>query len=237
VVTLFGTTYYTIGTGLVVLTLLAPLLWGFSRWALRPNVEGKPWRARLMAEGGLTTGLLLLAAVGLYWDVYLIGQRAKVLCEQTGLVVYRTAVADGFLGSSAIEAWSRHGFKFVEMDYLGKLSRYELIDGRATKTAVSDRKSRYALTSAPRIAPERFDGVDARVTIRASSISEISSGQLLAEMSSVTVDRGWIDRAWIRFTGFSALPYICGRTRNGNITISSDRLNIEDLVLSALRPN
>jgi hypothetical protein len=60
---------------------------------------------RWLAVGGTTLGLLLLVAVGLFWDVYLIGQRAKELCQETGLVVYRRAGTDGFLGASDLRFW------------------------------------------------------------------------------------------------------------------------------------
>ena len=78
-ITIFGTTYFTIGAGFVVLALAAPFLFWFARWLWRPNVEDKPRRVRWLAVGGTALGLLLLLAVGLFWDVYLIGQRAKEL--------------------------------------------------------------------------------------------------------------------------------------------------------------
>ena len=88
-ITIFGTTYFTIGAGLIALALAAPLLFWFSLWLLRPNIEDKPRAKRGLAVGGTTLALLLLTAVGLFWDVYLIGQRAKELCAQTGLEVNR----------------------------------------------------------------------------------------------------------------------------------------------------
>jgi hypothetical protein len=235
-VTLFGTTYYTIGTGLVVLVLLAPLLWGFSRWALRPNVEDKPRRTRLLAEGGLTFGLLLLAAIGLYWDVYLIGQRAKALCAETGLVVYRTAKAEGFLGSTAIDAWSQHGFRYVETEYYGKRLRYEMSDGQPAEKHVNELLSKYAIRSLTAAEQDHLDSIDTRITRRSDKVVEISSGQALSELKRVTVDFGWIDRLLINATGFSANPRTCGRTRDGRISVHKDRLNIEDLVLDTLKP-
>ncbi|MBP2648832.1 MAG: hypothetical protein H6Q77_2456, partial [Gemmatimonadetes bacterium] len=62
-ITIFGTTYFTIGAGLVVLVLAAPFLFWFSVWLLRPNIEGKPRRVRWLTVGGTTLGLLLLLAV------------------------------------------------------------------------------------------------------------------------------------------------------------------------------
>ena len=93
-ITIFGTTYFTIGAGLVVLALTAPLLLWFSIWLLRPNIEGKPRSTRWLAIGGTTLVLLLLTAVGLFWDVYLIGQRAKELCASRCLT--KPADADEF---------------------------------------------------------------------------------------------------------------------------------------------
>jgi len=49
VITIFGTTYFTIGAGFVVLALAAPFLFWFARWLWRPNVEDKPRRVRWLA--------------------------------------------------------------------------------------------------------------------------------------------------------------------------------------------
>ena len=119
-ITIFGTTYFTIGAGPIVLALAAPLLFWFSLWLLRPNIEGKPRATRWLAVGGTTLALLLLTAVGLFWDVYLIGQRAKELCAETGLQISRTARARSFVGSTDIAHWSKFGFEFVESEFFGK---------------------------------------------------------------------------------------------------------------------
>ena len=235
-VTLFGTTYYTIGTGLVVLVLLAPLLWGFSRWALRPNVEDKPRRTRLLAEGGLTFGLLLLAAVGLYWDVYLIGQRAKELCAETGLFIYRQEPVEGFTGSTAISEWSKHGFQFVETDYFGTKHRYQLADGVPTKTRIEKLTSKYKLDliNDP-VLTSRHD-VNNSVVRRGAKVTSIDGTEILGELIEFTIHHGWVDRTLIALTGFVANPKTCGRDQDGKVNLGDHRLALQDLILATLKP-
>lgn len=236
-VSLFGTTYYTIGTGLVVLVLLAPLLWGFSRWALRPNVEDKPRRTRLLAEGGLTAGLLLLAAVGLYWDVYLIGQRAKELCAETGLVVYRAAKAEGFAGSTAIASWSKYGFRFVEADHNGKIQRYRMTPDGPTKEVADKFTSEYKLDFIDRALTHYGTPVGQSIARRGAKITNLLSGEIAAELIEYTIRYGWLDRTLIGLTGFAANTRTCGRKQDGTLTTDPERVGIKELVLSTLIPH
>jgi hypothetical protein len=234
-VTLFGTTYYTIGTGLLVLALLAPLLWGFARWALRPNVEGKPRRTRLLAEGGLTAGLLLLAAVGLYWDVYLIGQRAKELCEQTGLIVHRSVTTQSIAGITNIEAYVNHGLHFVEANLNGQFYRYEIRHNQVYREPIKSIISRYELmrVDEPRILSSKsivnccikhIDRIVDRVT-----------NEILGELVSITINVGWADKMFYGLSGFTYRPRTCGRTRDGSVTLDQDKVTHRDLVLSVIQ--
>jgi len=236
VITIFGTTYFTIGAGFVVLVLAAPFLFWFARWLWRPNVEDKPRRVRWLAVGGTTFGLLLLLAVGLFWDVYLIGQRAKELCRETGLVVYRRESTSGFAGSAAIEKWAKHGFQFVETDHSGTAYRYEIVDGTTTRTRIDSLKSEYllSLVDFPVEAPNR--GVGGRIARRGAAITERRTNEIVAELVKFTIRYGWGDTAIINTLGFVAPPHTCGRDQNGEISFSESALDIEDLVLAALRP-
>lgn len=233
-VTIFGTTYYTIGTGLVVLVLLAPLLFWLSRWLLRPNVEDKPRRVRLLAEGGLTLGLLLLAAVGLYWDVYLIGQRAKEACEQTGLVVFRTEPANSFIGSSDIEYWSKFGFEFVEDTVGSKRFKFSLEDGKGTREEIKTFQSRFQLVIDSDL--RAVDRDEKRLPVKAhiDKVVDIRNETELGQLAEYKIGWGWVDRTLIRLTGLMATPAICGKDMDGNIVVDARRLGLDDLVRSVL---
>jgi hypothetical protein len=237
VITIFGTTYFTIGAGLVVLVLAAPLLFWFSRWLWRPNVEGKPLRVRWLAIGGTTLGLLLLTAVGLFWDVYLIGQRAKELCRETGLVVYRQASADGFAGSAAIEQWAKHGFTFVETDHFGTKYRYEMADGGPKTTRIASLQAMHLVSLVDSPVAYRNGLTEERIKRRGAIIRELTTDEPIAELTKFTVYYGWADTALINLFGFVANPRTCGRDRNGEVRYSETVLGIEDLVLATLKPN
>jgi hypothetical protein len=239
VITIFGTTYFTIGAGLVVLVLAAPLLFWFSRWLWRPNVEDKPWRVQWLAIGGTTLGLLLLVAVGLFWDVYLIGQRAKELCRETGLVVYRKASAESFLGDINIEYWSRDGFKFLEYRINEKILRISFNGDNSSKEWVQVPASQFELvrtTAAP--TGERMGSADQKIRQHVSRLIERSSGDILGQLVEYSFRPGWLDRTAISITGFTANPWRCGRSIDGVIALEAegDRINEHDLVRAVLTP-
>jgi hypothetical protein len=235
VVTIFGTTYFTIGAGLIVLALAAPLLLWFSFWLLRPNVEGKPRSTRWLAVGGTTLALLLLTAVGLFWDVYLIGQRAKELCGQTGLLVHRKVASEGFIGSADIETWAAYGFDYVEKDSLGKRYRYKLVGHEAKKARVDTFKSNYALTVI-KDATSPDQTIANMIRRKAIQIIEVDSGQVVAELTKFSIANGWLDRTISSVTGFVSNPNVCGPTRQGNVGFNIGLLNANDLVMAAIKP-
>jgi hypothetical protein len=237
VITIAGTTYFTIGTGLVVLLLAAPLLWAFSVWALRPNTEGKPPGRRLAAVGGLTAVLLLALAVGLFWDVYLIGQRAKVLCEETGLRVYDTVTADSLAGVSSINTWSPYGFRFVENEVGKQRYRYELHDGTTTKIPISRFESRYRLEAKQVVLCSNGSAVDCRFTLATDKIVDDSNGAIVGQLSAYSIDPGWLDSTVVAASGLSFKPWVCERLPTGVARFGKQRaLGYADLVRAVIEP-
>jgi hypothetical protein len=229
VVTIFGTTYYTIGAGLLMLALLAPLFYLFARWLLRPNVEDEPRRKRLLAEGGLTLGLLLIAAVALHWDVYLIGQRAKVLCEQTGLVIHGLTRATGLAGTTDIQFWSRFGVTFVEDELDGKRLRISLEGTQEIRTPIASYRSELALISSTDYQHHQQQPERLALSRHVDEIRDIRTGRLLGQLTEYTVPWGWVDRSVIELTGFSATPRICGKDNQGKVTTEDRRVGLAEL--------
>jgi hypothetical protein len=234
VITIFGTTYFTIGAGFVVLLLVAPFLFWFSRWLWRPNVEDKPRRVRWLAVGGTTLGLLLLVAMGLFWDVYLIGQRAKELCRETGLVVYRTAPAKSFVGSTDIRFWSQFGFDYVEDAVAGKLYRIALEDSKEVRVPIIEFGSRYELDLSPGRSTAKHDFIEGQFVLQAHAIRERSSGEVLSRVSEYTIGRGWLDRLVVRTAGFVAHPVVCGKDDKERIVVDSTRVGIAEMIEKTL---
>jgi len=234
VITIFGTTYFTIGAGLVVLVLAAPFLFWFSRWLWRPNVEGRPRRVRWLAIGGTTLGLLLLAAVGLFWDVYLIGQRAKELCRETGLVVYRTAPAKSFVGSTDIRSWSKDGFEFVESAIDGKLYRIDLVNEDEVRREIPRFESTHELSRSLGHPANDDNYTNRHFMILAYKVTERSTGQPLGILSTATIENGWLDRFVIGRLGFVADPHVCGKDSSGNVVTGNAHTRIRELVARTL---
>ena len=235
-ITIFGTTYFTIGAGFVVLVLAAPFLFWFARWLWRPNVEDKPRRVRWLAVGGTTFGLLLLLAVGLFWDVYLIGQRAKELCRETGLVVFDTAITDGVLGLSAIEAWTAYGFTFLEDQIGDQKFRSSVKDGAAVRDRIQEFVAEYEFASKQEPLPPSTQRADSRLAKRVDRITRRSDGQVLGHLVAVTVGPGWLDHSVIYSSGLTFRPWICGKNSSGEVTFGQDKISHSDLVRCVLRP-
>jgi hypothetical protein len=236
VITIFGTTYFTTGAGLVVLVLAAPFLFWFARWLWRPNVEDKPWRVRLLAVGGTTFGLLALLAIGLFWDVYLIGQRAKVLCQETGLVVHESASTDSVSGLSAIEIWNDYGFSFVEYQTGDKRFRSAIKEGQILREEIDEFTSAYQFESHLKPLASSNHGVDRFFMRRFDEVVRRSDKKRLGELSAVSISTGWFDRSLIRASGFSSRPWLCGKSRTGGLTYREDRMSHADLIRCTLKP-
>lgn len=235
-ITIFGTTYFTIGAGLVVLVLAAPFLFWFSVWLLRPNIEGKPRRVRWLTVGGTTLGLLLLLAVGLFWDVYLIGQRAKELCAQTGLVVYRQVKADGFAGASDLRFWSKQGFRYLEWELGGNKYRIELVDGAEKRTQISHFVSTYELRAPAISEPPGNSYIDKHFTKYVDQVIQRDNGKVLGERISFAIRKGWVDRALIGLSGFTSSPKICGRNLSAKQVVDGGQATSNDLVTRIFVP-
>jgi hypothetical protein len=238
VVTIFGTTYFTTGAGLVVLAIAAPLLFWFARWLWRPNVEDKPWRVRLLAVGGTTFGLLALLAVGLFWDVYLIGQRAKELCQETGLVVLKRLSTESLLGLTSIESYQAAGLQFVEREVGGKRYRFFMKDGKPHRELVAEFRSRFEVVSDTESASHEAGIIERSFTHQIESIVDRSNGEIVGVLRDTSIQPGWLDRLFFQVTGFTSRPWTCGRREDGNLVFGPERMTVSALVTSVIQnPN
>jgi len=238
VITIFGTTYFTIGAGLIVLALAAPLLLWFAFWLLRPNIEGKPRSTRWLAVGGTTMALLLVTAVGLFWDVYLIGQRAKELCRDAGISISRIDVASGFLGDIDIEYWAAYGFDFVEHQLRNNLLRYTLVAGQVMADPVKSPASRHQLARESALPNLGATYVDRKFRRTTSSVVELQTNETLGRLTEYSISPGWIDQTYISLTGFTFIPWRCSRSPQGDVEFSHSgpRYTERDLVRAVLLP-
>ena len=127
----------TAGYFLVCVPLSLSVAWSIFKYGLRgitsPSLR---WVVTLVIAG-------VMLALPL-WDVFAISREAGKLCsEQAGLKVYRTVEADGFLGDSSIEIWSKFGFSYVESGGGDKMSRYTMQYGKAVHQRIQEFISRY----------------------------------------------------------------------------------------------
>jgi hypothetical protein len=219
----------------VVLVLAAPFLFWLARWLWRPNVEDEPWRVRLLAVGGTTLGLLALLAVGLFWDVYLIGQRAKVLCQETGLVVEQTVPPAGILGLTSINSYRSIGVPFLESEHQGRKFRHVTDEGGTKTFEVDELISEYQLLRSSEVSPAKHTLVDGNFLHHLERLVDRRTGRLIGQLRTTAIDAGWFDLMVFGLTGFSYTPWICGKTPEGEVVFGTRRMTHRDLLLLAIR--
>lgn len=137
------------------------------------------------------TGIFSLWVIAIfiaYWDVYQIAKEAERLCrEEAGLHVYKTVEAEGFLGSSSIEYWSKYGFKYVEMEFIGgKKYRNSLVNNKITREEVKEIFSRYEYVGDSEELELPFTRDKKMIRVR-------KTGEVLGEIISFAVYPGWLD--------------------------------------------
>lgn len=228
-----GTTYFFQLWGVFVLVLLVPVLWWLSSRWVRWKLPDRTPMAKVFATMGGTAILLVLSVIGMYWDVYLIGQRAKVLCEQTGLKVYRTVEAEGFLGENDIEYWNKYGFKYVEFEdrYVWpkpKFYRYTLdSNDQKRKEEVAAPISRYEFMQLERlpVAKKFPDNHFAKARLK---IIDRVTGEMIAEYVFYNIYPGWVDGFFLSRTGLTFIPWSCRSDKSVG--------PVHKLIISTIKP-
>lgn len=166
------------------------------------------------------------------WDVYAIGQQAERLCkEQAGLHTYKNVEAEGFLGDSAIEYWSKYGFKFVESGGGNMMSRYTLRDGKPTHERIQEFTSRYQLKKG-----DNYMGIGKHVARSSEVVIDRQNGETLGSLVYFSIYPGWFDSVLIGLTGTGSgfSPWQCGNEpTKGHEAL---RLGGSDVVLATIRP-
>lgn len=226
----FGVNYYTHGTGLVlvfpfvvwlffaVILLLSQLAENFFEKA----DKSLKWRSVL-----IPAAMIPISFVVAFWDVYLIGQQATKLCkEQAGLHVYKTVEAEGFIGDSSIDYWSKYGFKYVEKRDFNDKIRYTIIDGKSKYEQVDEFHSKYEYLCEKKFVGNRI----IKVTYYMKSTSGVD---VLGTYILFVVHGGWVDMLFINLTGFSYSGWECRQTMLNNEGFEFDS---DDLIRATLKP-
>ena len=148
--------------------------------------------------------LWAVAIVVAYWDVYQISKEARRLCkEEAGLHVYKTVVAKGFLGSTNIDYWAKHGFEYVESLYKeGKKTRFTLNQGKVTSETIPGYVSRYEYTRETQVLAAPFEKEQ-------DMIRDRQTGEILGEVVAFYVYPGWLDSRLLGLVGFTWSPPRC----------------------------
>ncbi|WP_020677438.1 hypothetical protein [Geopsychrobacter electrodiphilus] len=202
--------------------LYLPLVLGLFWWLYRKIKSALPF-------------LVLVALVLLtlpFWDVYMIGRDAERLCrEEGGLHVYKTVEAEGFLGDSSIEVWSKFGFQYVESGGGDKMSRYTMVNGKPVHQRVQKFISRNQLKSG-----DNHRVIDKYFARTSYQVIDIQSDEVLGELVAFSIYPGWWDNIIIGLSGSGSgfHPWSCGNepTQKSDVL----RLGGSDVVRATLKP-
>jgi hypothetical protein len=167
------------------------------------------------------------------WDVLAISREAARLCnEQAGMHIYRTVEADGFLGSSAIEQWSKFGFKYVENGGGEKMSRYTLQDGKIVHERIQQFASRYQAKTG-----ENHVVINKHFARSSERVIDRHSGEVLGELVYFSIYPGRLDNLFIGLTGARSgfSPWFCGDEPPPGSNIL--RLGSSDVILATIKPH
>lgn len=214
---LFGTNYYIMFPSVIIFLFFSflsiGLVAGFKRhWH---------WKKITAVSMGLIIGIFIIV----FGDVYLIGQQATKLCkEEGGLHVYKTAEAEGFIGTTYIEGWSKFGFQYVEDQYGGKKYRYVMKNGAKEKIEIDQFIGKYFIGGSR-------DVINKHIVRTSYSLSKLESKEMLGEVVFFSIYPGWIDSRLVGASGFSFTPWFCGDKNARDKNLSST-----DVIRATLKP-
>jgi hypothetical protein len=174
----------------------------------------------------------LIATIVPFWDVFAISYEAQRLCrEQAGLKVYRTVEAEGFLGDSGIEIWSKYGFQYVESGGGDKMSRYTIKDGSVMHERVHVFKSRYQLVTG-----DTHKVIGQFLSKSSQRVIDRESGETLGEIVVFGIFPGRFDNAILALTGTGSgfSPWHCGDEPPAGSDVL--RLGGSDVVKATIKP-
>jgi hypothetical protein len=190
------------------------------------------WKSSRARTAMLVSVALVVATVPL-WDVFVLSFEAQRLCrEQAGLKVYRTVEAEGFLGDSGIEIWSKYGYRYVESGgTLGRKFRDTMKHGKAVSDRVDEYISRYQLRAGDmhRVVGRYFSRTSQQVIDR-------GTGEVLGELVVFGIYPGWLDNIAIAATGMGSgfAPWHCGDEPSPGSGVL--RLGGSDVVRATIKP-
>jgi hypothetical protein len=212
-INIFGTTYYTwIGpypllfiTAFVIFIMVVFIL---DHWL-------KTRRFKIPMKLFVSALALLIIEVLLFWDVYWIGQEAKILCkEKAGIHIFHSAEVDALpvqygLKDSEINRLLKLGYRFViASEATGphqKLFRYSLKNNTITKEAIDKYTNRYRFRSNH---PGKV--INRYFTNKIRFIEDTRTGEIMGESVLIVIHPGKVDSWLLRKTGLSFTPWFCG---------------------------
>jgi hypothetical protein len=135
--------------------------------------------------------------------------------------------AEGFLGATDIEYWSQLGFKFVEHEFLGKITRYSMLNGKVAKEEPNTLLSKYEFVTSLEVMKTPFNRGRKMIKDRVTN-------EVLGEIVSFAIYPGWLDSRLLGLLGFTWSPAGC----DGDYMPRPQKsmLNVTDLITAVIVP-
>ena len=176
---------------------------------------------------------LALAAALVLTDVVRTGRTAHRLCrEQGGVHIYKTVEAEGFLGASSIEYWSKYGFRYVEGGGTrGRKFRATIENGKVVDREVPEYISRYQWKGKENHVP-----VAPLIARSSSHVIDRRTGEELGTLVWFSIYPGWVERWLIGATFGDVRPWICGDRLDPSKPRYNNHYTYSDLVMAVIKP-
>lgn len=178
--------------------------------------------------------LVLLAPIALvflslpFWDVYTIGRGADRLCqEQSGLHVYKTVEAEGFLGGAA-ERWLKYGFSYIEGGGGKFMSRYTMQEGKVKHWRIDEFISRYAVGTG-----DNHKVITKSISKSSEVVRDRDTKETLGDLVVFNIHPGLFDGILLKFVGSGPVVWHCGNEPPAG---RRDGLGYGDVVMAVLKP-
>ena len=232
---LFGMKLYfsdALPIGYVILYIPLVLLFLFICYRLILKRIPVAWMRR-----GTVLLILITLSAAPWWDVYRLSSEATRLCvEQGGLHVYKKEKAEGFIGSSSIQYWSKYGFNYLEGGDERNKFRWTISNGNVLREKIQDFKSQYILKITKNNKP-----ITNYFRKSIYQVNELNSGEELGNLVIFRIHPTIIDTVLLNIFGGSIIFWDCGNVvsagKGSSVPISAKYIyGPNDLIKATLIP-
>ncbi len=199
--TILGYSFYTTGLGLVVVfPFIVWFLFALMKYLSFFQHDKHNAKAKTII---IPSVFIMISFFAVFGDVIWFGIKATNTCKKAGVYkINKIVQADGFIGSTNIDYWYPHGFKYVEISSGRKKYRFEIVNNKKIKSKINNFKSIYRIDTS-------IDYSQRYIRKIKYSILKIDNNEILAEYNTIALKPGWFDCLFSGLWGNPCAPIKC----------------------------